>query len=272
MGSTEQDVPSSGSMRSRSRPRPSAAGASRRSLAPASDARDAGPPNRLAPILKKVRSYNPKADTKLLERAYRFAEDAHDGQYRLSGEPYVEHPVAVTGILADLRLDTTTLTAALLHDTVEDTEVGLGDIEDGVRQRGRADRRRPHEARQARVPERRARAGRERPEDDRGDGRRHPGAARQARRPAAQHADARAALGGAPTQDRERDARDPRAAREPPRGAGAEVGARGPRVQDAQPRSLSRDREPRRDVAGESGSSSSRASRRPSGRSSRSSA
>ena len=90
---------------------------------------DAGPPDRLAPVLKKVRSYNPKADTKLLERAYRFAEDAHEGQHRLSGEPYVEHPVAVTGILADLRLDTTTLTAALLHDTVEDTTVGLGDIE-----------------------------------------------------------------------------------------------------------------------------------------------
>ena len=90
---------------------------------------ETGPPNRLAPVLKKVRSYNPKADTKLLERAFRFAEDAHEGQHRLSGEDYVEHPVAVTGILADLRLDTTTLTAALLHDTVEDTEVGLGDIE-----------------------------------------------------------------------------------------------------------------------------------------------
>ena len=56
---------------------------------------DTGPPNRLAPVLKKVRSYNPKADTKLLERAYRFAEEAHEGQHRLSGEPYVEHPVAV---------------------------------------------------------------------------------------------------------------------------------------------------------------------------------
>jgi GTP pyrophosphokinase len=90
-----------------------------------------GPPNSLAPVLKKVRSYNPKADTKLLERAYRYAEEAHEGQFRLSGEPYVEHPVAVTGILADLKLDTTTLTAALLHDTVEDTAVGLGDIEEG---------------------------------------------------------------------------------------------------------------------------------------------
>ena len=44
---------------------------------------DAGPPDLLAPVLKKVRSYNPKADTKLLERAYRFAEEAHEGQHRL---------------------------------------------------------------------------------------------------------------------------------------------------------------------------------------------
>jgi guanosine-3',5'-bis(diphosphate) 3'-pyrophosphohydrolase len=93
--------------------------------------RDAGPPPAIQGLLKKVRSYNPKADTKLLERAYRVAEEAHEGQFRLSGEPYVTHPVAVAEILADLRLDTTTLTAALLHDTVEDTNVGLGDIEEG---------------------------------------------------------------------------------------------------------------------------------------------
>ena len=91
--------------------------------------RDSGAPDRVAPLLKKVRSYNPKADTKLLERAYRYAEEAHEGQTRLSGDPYIEHPVAVATILADLRLDTTTLTAALLHDTVEDTPIGLGDIE-----------------------------------------------------------------------------------------------------------------------------------------------
>ena len=81
-------------------------------------------------------SYNPKADTKLLERAYRVAEEAHDGQFRLSGEPYITHPVAVAEILADLRLDTTTLTAALLHDTVEDTSIGLGRHRGAVRQRG----------------------------------------------------------------------------------------------------------------------------------------
>jgi GTP diphosphokinase / guanosine-3',5'-bis(diphosphate) 3'-diphosphatase len=91
--------------------------------------RDAGAPPELEPLLKQVRTYNPRADARLLEHAYRFAEIAHEGQTRLSGEPYVRHPLAVAEILADLRLDTTTLTAALLHDTVEDTPIGLGDIE-----------------------------------------------------------------------------------------------------------------------------------------------
>ncbi len=85
----------------------------------------------LAPLLKKVRSYNPKGDMRLLERAYRFSEEAHDGQSRLSGAPFIEHPLAVAEILADLRLDTTTLTAALLHDTVEDTDVTLEVITEG---------------------------------------------------------------------------------------------------------------------------------------------
>ncbi|HEX4579974.1 MAG TPA: bifunctional (p)ppGpp synthetase/guanosine-3',5'-bis(diphosphate) 3'-pyrophosphohydrolase [Candidatus Dormibacteraeota bacterium] len=59
----------------------------------------------------------------VLSRAYALAERAHQGQSRLSGEPYVSHPVAVAGILADLGLDADTLVAALLHDTVEDTDV-----------------------------------------------------------------------------------------------------------------------------------------------------
>ena len=86
-------------------------------------------PDRLAPLLKQVRSYNPKADVKELERAFHFAETAHTGQLRRSGEEFIEHPLAVTGILADLRLDTTTLVAAMLHDTVEDTAVSLKDVE-----------------------------------------------------------------------------------------------------------------------------------------------
>ncbi len=67
---------------------------------------------------------------RVLEQAYRVAEEAHEGQARKSGEPFIEHPLAVAEILADLRLDTTTLTAALLHDTVEDTEITLTRIRD----------------------------------------------------------------------------------------------------------------------------------------------
>ncbi|HEX2423408.1 MAG TPA: bifunctional (p)ppGpp synthetase/guanosine-3',5'-bis(diphosphate) 3'-pyrophosphohydrolase [Actinomycetota bacterium] len=92
---------------------------------------DSSPPAGLPTLLKNVRSYNPKGDLRVLEEAYRVAEEAHEGQVRKSGEPFIEHPLAVAEILADLRLDTTTLTAALLHDTVEDTEVTLGRIQQG---------------------------------------------------------------------------------------------------------------------------------------------
>ena len=90
---------------------------------------ESSPPAGLPTLLKNVRSYNPKGDLRVLEEAYRVAEEAHEGQVRKSGEPFIEHPLAVAEILADLRLDTTTLTAALLHDTVEDTEVTLGRIQ-----------------------------------------------------------------------------------------------------------------------------------------------
>jgi guanosine-3',5'-bis(diphosphate) 3'-pyrophosphohydrolase len=81
-------------------------------------------------LVRSVRSYNPKADLKQLQRAYALAEASHEGQLRRSGEDFVEHPLAVANILADLRLDTTTLVAALLHDTVEDTEVSLEQLEE----------------------------------------------------------------------------------------------------------------------------------------------
>ncbi len=67
-------------------------------------------------------------DRELVERAYLFAVDAHEGQSRLSGEPFVEHPVAVATILSELEGDVQTLTAALLHDVVEDTHVKLDEI------------------------------------------------------------------------------------------------------------------------------------------------
>ncbi|MDQ3549327.1 MAG: bifunctional (p)ppGpp synthetase/guanosine-3',5'-bis(diphosphate) 3'-pyrophosphohydrolase [Chloroflexota bacterium] len=68
-------------------------------------------------------------DTSLIERAYRFADDAHHDELRKSGEPYIIHPVRVAIILAGMQLDPDTLAAALLHDVIEDTESSKGDLE-----------------------------------------------------------------------------------------------------------------------------------------------
>ncbi|HEU0205253.1 MAG TPA: bifunctional (p)ppGpp synthetase/guanosine-3',5'-bis(diphosphate) 3'-pyrophosphohydrolase [Pseudolysinimonas sp.] len=76
-------------------------------------------------LIKTVRTHHPKADVALIERAYAAAEKAHSGQLRKSGEPYITHPVAVAQILADLGIGSKTLAAALLHDTVEDTDYTL---------------------------------------------------------------------------------------------------------------------------------------------------
>jgi GTP diphosphokinase / guanosine-3',5'-bis(diphosphate) 3'-diphosphatase len=81
----------------------------------------------LAELLPKA-AYLPEADQDVLRRAFEVARHAHEGQFRLSGEPYIEHPVAVAGVLAELHLDADTLAAAILHDTVEDTEVSLDDL------------------------------------------------------------------------------------------------------------------------------------------------
>lgn len=81
-------------------------------------------------IIDKVKSYNDKADVALLERAYEYALKAHQGQLRLSGEDYIQHPLAVAYILAELELDVITIVAAILHDVVEDTEVYLEEIEE----------------------------------------------------------------------------------------------------------------------------------------------
>ncbi len=84
-----------------------------------------GPTTVLEPLFAVHRSYHPKADLKLLQRAYEVADEAHRGQFRRSGDPYITHPLAVATILADLGMDTTTVVAALLHDTVEDTPYSL---------------------------------------------------------------------------------------------------------------------------------------------------
>ena len=75
------------------------------------------------------RGAHSKVDAKQLQRGYDVAEQCHRGQLRKSGDPYITHPLAVATILAELGMDTTTLVAALLHDTVEDTGLTLADIE-----------------------------------------------------------------------------------------------------------------------------------------------
>ena len=76
---------------------------------------------RFEDVVEKVREYNPDADVELLRRAYVFSAYEHKGQVRHSGEPYLVHPIEVSNILADLKLDIVTLVAGLLHDVVEDT-------------------------------------------------------------------------------------------------------------------------------------------------------
>jgi GTP diphosphokinase / guanosine-3',5'-bis(diphosphate) 3'-diphosphatase len=79
----------------------------------------------LEPLATVHRILHPKADLALLQRAYDVADARHAGQKRKSGDPYITHPLAVATILAELGMDTTTLVAALLHDTVEDTDYSL---------------------------------------------------------------------------------------------------------------------------------------------------
>ncbi|ANP72829.1 RelA/SpoT family protein [Cryobacterium arcticum] len=79
-------------------------------------------------LLRTVRTHHPKVDLSIIERAYTAAERAHEGQKRRSGEPYITHPVAVAQILADLGIGPKTVAAALLHDTVEDTDYTLDQL------------------------------------------------------------------------------------------------------------------------------------------------
>ncbi len=82
----------------------------------------------LEPVLQAVRTNHPKADLSVIEQAYVVAEQAHRGQMRKSGDPYITHPVAVATILAELGMTPSTLVAALLHDTVEDTDYSLDQL------------------------------------------------------------------------------------------------------------------------------------------------
>ena len=87
-------------------------------------------PRDVQELIARVRAHFTRADLDVLRDAYLFAEEAHRGQTRASGEPYVQHSLAVARILADLRLDPVTIAAALLHDVAEDTGVTLQQVQE----------------------------------------------------------------------------------------------------------------------------------------------
>jgi len=86
---------------------------------------------RITDILDKAHEYLSPDDLEMIEKAYIFSAAVHQGQVRLSGEPYLIHPLEVAGILADMKLDVATIITGVLHDTVEDTLATIEEIEDG---------------------------------------------------------------------------------------------------------------------------------------------
>ncbi len=85
---------------------------------------------RITDILDKILEHNPDAELDIIDRAYIYSARVHDGQIRLSGEPYLSHPLEVAAIVADMKLDVESVAAALLHDVVEDTHATAEDIEE----------------------------------------------------------------------------------------------------------------------------------------------
>ena len=84
---------------------------------------------RINDIIDKITEYHPQADLDIIKRAYIYSARVHEGQVRLSGEPYLSHPLEVAGILSDMKLDDISVAASLLHDVIEDTHAVPEDIE-----------------------------------------------------------------------------------------------------------------------------------------------
>ena len=85
---------------------------------------------RITDILEKAQEYLPEDDLEMIEKAYIFSASVHQGQIRMSKEPYLIHPLEVAGILVDMKLDAATITTGLLHDTIEDTVARIEEIEE----------------------------------------------------------------------------------------------------------------------------------------------
>ena len=85
---------------------------------------------RINDIIDRITEYHPQADLDIVERAYIYSARVHEGQIRLSGEPYLSHPLEVAGILSDMKLDIISVTAGLLHDVIEDTNAEPKEIQE----------------------------------------------------------------------------------------------------------------------------------------------
>jgi len=85
---------------------------------------------RINDIIDKITGYFPEANLDIIDRAYIYSARVHDGQVRLSGEPYLSHPLEVAGILADMKLDVISVASGLLHDVIEDTHATPEEIND----------------------------------------------------------------------------------------------------------------------------------------------
>ena len=157
-------------------------------------------------LLKSLTGHLKAEDVAQLESAYHFSEAAHEGQFRKSGDPYIVHPLAVANILAAVALDPQALTAALLHDVMEDTDVTKSEISTAISAS-------PSPSSSTASPSStsiefdtaRGAPGGELPQDAARDGARRARHPDQARRPAAQHAHARRGL---PPEKRRRIARE----------------------------------------------------------------
>ncbi len=171
----------------------------------------------IAKLTSMLAGYMSPDEIKEVKAAFHFSDEAHLGQYRQSGEPYITHPVAVAESCAGWKLDAQAIMAALLHDVMEDNGVTkaelaerfgapVAELVDGVVQ-----------ARQDGVSHSRRGAGREFPQDAAGDGARRARHPDQARRPAAQHAHARRGAACEAPPHRPRNARNLRAHRPPAR-------------------------------------------------------
>ena len=141
-------------------------------------------------LVERVMAYDPDADEAMLNRAYVYTVQKHGTQKRAAGDPYFSHPIEVAGLMTELKLDQETIVTALLHDTVEDTLATHRRGRAVFRARHRAAGRRRHQALQDRGDDRERARGREPAQVLPGDERGHPRPARQAGRPAAQHAHA----------------------------------------------------------------------------------